>query len=473
MIAGLKPYPQYRESSVPWLAHVPSHWGVLRAKYCFREVDERSLTGAEDLLSVSHIFGVKKRSESNATMFLAKSNKGHKLCSPGDLIINTMWAWMGALGVSPHEGIVSPSYAVYRPTKGNPMLNQYADYLVRSPLYVSNYIIRSTGIHSSRLRLYPEQFLRVPLLCPLQGEQAAIARFLSSVNARLERAIRAKKKLIGLLNEERQIVIGCAVMSGFNAAARLKPAGISWLGDVPEHWTITRLKTLSKFVTSGSRGWARYYSDEGPLFLRIGNISTSSVDLRLKRITRVSPPADAEGERTRVRENDLLLSITAQIGAVGIVPAGLGEAYVNQHTALIRLKNCLCNPRWVAYCLLSEFGKTQCRLRTAGGTKVGLTLDDVKTLLVLLPPPAEQNGIVREIDDRTASMDVAIARAEREIELIREYRTRMITDVVTGQLDVVSAAERLPVEIEGPEAAPESDADGETEDLLEEVSEDA
>ena len=196
------------------------------------------------------------------------------------------------------------------------------------------------------------------------------------------------------------------------------------------------------------------------MFLRIGNISTTSVDLRLKRITYVQPPKNAEGERTRALPDDLLLSITAQIGAVGVVPQGLGEAFVNQHTALIRLRQERCIPRWGAYSLLSRFGKDQCRLLTNGGTKVGLTLGDVRGLTVLLPPIDEQSRIVEGLEDQTQGLNVAIASLEREIDLLREYRTRLVADVVIGKLDVREAAARLPNGAAiGIEAAPTDEAD--------------
>ena len=470
MTADLRPYPAYRESELRWLERIPSHWEESRAKCLFMEIDERSSAGKEDLLSVSHIRGVTKRSETNATMFLAKSNKGHKVCRPGDLVINTMWAWMGALGVSPHTGLVSPSYGTYRQLGRNALLTGYAHQLLRTPQYVSEYVSRSTGIHSSRLRLYPEQFLRIPVLCPPNEEQAAIMRFLNHATRRIADGILAKKKLIALLNEQKQGVIQQAVTRSLVPNGSLKPSGLSWLGDIPAHWELRRLKTLTSFVTSGSRGWARYYSDAGPTFLRIGNISTTSVDLKLNRVVHVAPPADAEGERTRVVQDDILLSITAQMGAVGIVPPHIGEAYVNQHTALVRLKVATSYPRWVAYCLLSQVGKSQCQLRTNGGTKVGLTLDDVRTLLVLSPPEVEQREIVADIDRRTLGLDSAIEAAEREIGLLREYRTRVVADVATGQLDVREAAAGLPAEMEGADVVAE--ADDETEELLEEVADD-
>ena len=151
MIAGLKPYPDYQDTGHDWLGSVPAHWSLLRAKRLFREVDERSKTGKEELLSVSHLTGVTPRRLKNVTMFMAESNVGHKVCRLGDLVINTLWAWMAALGVTKHTGIVSPAYGVYRPTDGGGILPAYADHLLRTPLYAAEYQRRSTGVNSSRL----------------------------------------------------------------------------------------------------------------------------------------------------------------------------------------------------------------------------------------------------------------------------------------------------------------------------------
>ncbi len=470
MIGALKPYPEYRESGVPWLGRIPAHWPVLPNRAIFAEIKDKNHAD-EEMLSVTIARGVipqKTLLEDSSKKDSSNQNKAaYKLVCPGDLAYNKMRAWQGAIGVSEFRGIISPAYVVERLRDDS--YPRYFHWLYRTPHFAKEAERWSYGITSDMWSLRPEHFKMIYSTKPPPEEQEAITRFLKSTGRESERAIGAKKRLIALLNEQKQAIIHRAVTRGLDHNFRLKPSGNSWLGEIPEHWEVRRLKTLSQFVTSGSRGWARYYSDEGPIFLRIGNISTTSIDLKLNRTTHVSPPADAEGERTRVLENDVLLSITAQIGAVGIVPADLGEAYVNQHTALIRLKGRVCRARWIAYCLLSRFGNVQCQLRTNGGTKVGLTLDDVRTLLVLLPPVAEQEMIVAEIDSRTGNLTAAIDRTEREIGLIREYRTRIIANVVTGQFDVREAARWLPGEANEPEGAVQADIEGETEELLEAV----
>jgi type I restriction enzyme, S subunit len=185
-----------KPSGIPWLGNIPHHWEVRRAKYLYREVDERSTDGSEELLSVSHLTGVTPRSQKNITMFKAASYAGHKLCRPGDLVVNTMWAWMGALGVSTHAGIISPAYAVYRPRHPESVIGTYMDGLLRSGPYISNIICRSTGLRASRLRLYPEEFFRLPIIQPPVQEQKQIieatqveASGLNSTMARVEREI--------------------------------------------------------------------------------------------------------------------------------------------------------------------------------------------------------------------------------------------------------------------------------------------
>jgi type I restriction enzyme S subunit len=208
---GLDPCVSLKPSGISWLENIPKHWEIRRGKDLFREVDQRSKAGLEELLSVSHITGVTPRSQKNITMFKAASYAGSKLCMPGDLVINTMWAWMGALSVSRYEGIVSPSYGVYRPKNVSGLTSDYADYLLRTRLYVAEYTVRSTGITSSRLRLYPEQFLRVPILLPPEKEQESIAHYIAAETKGLERAILTADREIALLREYRTRLVADVV----------------------------------------------------------------------------------------------------------------------------------------------------------------------------------------------------------------------------------------------------------------------
>ena len=207
---GLSPNVRFKDSGVEWLGDVPEHWEVRHAKHFYAESDERSTAGTEELMSVSHITGVTSR-KSSVTMFLAEDNIGYKICRLGDIAINTMWAYMAALGVAWQKGIVSPSYGVYRPRSASTFNPHYVNPLLRTATYKAEYLRRSTGITSSRLRLYPDQFLSIPLLCPPAAEQADIVRYLDKTTADIDSAIANAERQVDLLREYRNRLIADVV----------------------------------------------------------------------------------------------------------------------------------------------------------------------------------------------------------------------------------------------------------------------
>ena len=211
-----RPYVTYKPSGVEWLGLIPEHWNVRPAKWHFREVDERSQTGSEELLSVSHLTGVTPRSEKDVTMFEAVSNVGHKMCLPGDLVINTMWAWMAALVMARQAGLVSPSHAVYRQTRGSRLSRDYAELMLRSAPYQIEYKRLSTGIRPSRLRVYPDVFLRIRLVCPPPEEQSTIIEFVNRESADSDHASRLMREEIAALKEYRARLIADVVTGKFD-----------------------------------------------------------------------------------------------------------------------------------------------------------------------------------------------------------------------------------------------------------------
>ena len=194
----------------PWLSSIPNGWKADRAKIHFRESQRRSKTGEEELLTVSHITGVTKRSEKEVYMFMAESNEGYKLVAPRDLIINTMWAWMGAMGVSSEHGLISPSYGVYTPIS-NELRPAFVDLMVRSKPFVAEATRRSKGIHSSRLRLYPDAFLDMRLPIPPIEEQDNLLEEIDQRTRREDVLLEKNKDADALLQEFRSALITAAV----------------------------------------------------------------------------------------------------------------------------------------------------------------------------------------------------------------------------------------------------------------------
>lgn len=423
-----------------WLPPLPAHWELHRAKTNFREVDERSVSGDEELLSVSHKTGVTPRSQKNVTMFMAESYEGHKTCQPGDIVVNTLWAWMAALGASKHVGIVSPAYGVYR-QRTLAFDPRFLDYLLRTETYRGEYLRSSRGITTSRLRLYPPDFLNIPFVQPPFDEQRLIVRFLDWHGAMTGKLIRDKRRLIALLNEQKQSVIHRAVTRGLDHAAKLKSSGVDWLGDVPEHWEVKRLK----WVVRLQRGYDLTADQQinGPYpVVSSGGVIGRHIERR----------ADAPG---------------VVMGRYGSTEAifYLEEDFWPHNTSLYVTDFQGNSPRWCFHML-----QTISKADHSGKSAVpGVDRKDLYDILISVPPKDDQQAIANEIDAECLEFDQAIALVKAEITLIQEFHSRLVGDVVTGQLDVRAFAANLSEVTEADAAADltdDDDLDEDTGDLI-------
>ena len=431
-------YPAYRLVKMPWLPAVPAHWDEQRAKVFFREVDERSRTGTEELLSVSHLTGVTPRSQKNVTMFKAESYTGHKLCRSGDIVVNTLWAWMAALGAARHTGLVSPAYGVYRPHRPESFNPAYLDYLLRTRAYVTEYNCRSTGIRASRLRLYPNQFLDIPLIQPSRPEQDKIVAYLRAQDAHIARFIKAKRELIRLLIEQKRQIIDNAVTHGLDASVKRKPSGIDWLGEVPEHWEIGLLKHVADVRFSG----VDKHSHDHELPIRLCNYTdvykndTITADMDLMHATATS----AESFRLSLKASDVIITKDSEtpddIAVPAWVPADIPGVVCGYHLGLLRPDLEKIRGEFLFRALGSARIAEQFHVLATGVTRFALSKHDVKNAVIPLPSVDEQQSICRWMEIECSPIDEAIRRANEEIKLIREYRDRLIADVVTGQVDV-------------------------------------
>ena len=455
MTPSLQPYPGYKHSGIPWLGDLPEHWEVRRGGWIFRKMD-RPVRDVDEVVTCFRDGTVTLRKNRRTEGFTESLQEiGYQGVRKGDLVIHQMDAFAGAIGVSDSDGKGTPVYSVCYPTQhANPF---YYALIVREMARSQWILALAKGIRERSTDFRYSEFSNQTLPLPPLFEQQAIVKYLNHADRRIRRYVTAKQKLIALLEEEKQAVVSRAVTRGLDPNVRLKPSGVAWLGDVPEHWGRCRLRNVVSVVTTGSRGWSSYASDTGPLFIRVANLNRGSLQLRFDDTVRLNLPETSEVTRTRIRAGDLLVSVTAYIGSVGLAPEEFEEAYVSQHVAR-------CQPlpgsssRWLGYVLLSTVGQTHGQISLYGGTKDGLSLDDVKNYQILLPPLDEQIAIVEHLDKTSADIDAAIARVRRQIELLQEYRTSLIADVVTGKLDVREAAAQLvdetddqdPIEGDGP-----------------------
>lgn len=478
MIAGLKPYPKMKDSGVPWLGDVPEHWEVLPNRAIFAEVRDRGYP-EEQMLSVTIRKGVIQQQ-----ILLADSSKkdssnqdksAYKLVRPGDVAYNKMRAWQGAVGVSDYRGIISPAYVVQRPHKG--IHPRYLHYLLRTPAFAKEAERWSYGITSDMWSLRPEHFKMIYGCLPPLTEQAAIVRFLDYMDRRIRRYIRAKQKLIKLLEEQKQAIIHRAVTRGLDPNVRFKPSGVEWLGDVPEHWEVVPFKRRVRFQEGPGIMAADFRSSGVPL-LRISCLLSDSDPLEGCNFLDATL-VEKKWSHFSVQKNDYILNASTSASSILIRPVHDDWVGSVPYTGLIRLWSSgqLVSMRYVSMLMQSPTLQGQLLLARTGVGIAHFGPSHLKRLWITLPPQHEQTKIADSVDHQTSMLNRSISVARHEIALLREYRTRLIADVVTGKLDVREAAARLPDEADEPEPLDEAetlaDADEDATDDLDTPSEEA
>jgi len=447
MIADLKPYSEYKASSQAWLGKIPQHWSLLPNRALFAEVKDRNHPN-EEMLSVTITRGIVRQkvliegSSKKDSSNLDKS--AYKLVQPRDIAYNKMRAWQGAIGASTLRGIISPAYVVMRLRKDDD-LPYYFHHLYRTPQFAKEAERWSYGITSDMWSLRPEHFKMIYTPEPPPDEQAVIVRFLDWVNGRLDRTIRAKQQVIALLKEQKQVIIHRAVTRGLDPSVPLKPSDIFWLGDIPEEWKLCRLKLLVQ-VKDGTHDTPMYRQPGANTYPLITSRHIVRGTIQTDRANHISKDDyKAIIQRSNVTINDIIMPMIGTIGNPCIVENTVPFAIKN--VALFKTstsKELL--PAFLVYLLESPLIQRQFDDLERGGVQGFVSLGVLRNLLVPKLGREDQAAIVSSLDTQLINVNTAISRLEREIELLREYRIRLVADVVTGKLDVREVAARLPEE---------------------------
>lgn len=431
---SLPAYQVYQEAGQGWIGRIPQHWRLLPLFALANERRAKNTGMVEDnLLSLS--FGrIVRKDISTSEGLLPESFETYQIVEKDDIVwrLTDLQNDKRSLrtGIVRERGIITSAYLATRPTGLDP---DFLNYLLRAYDLTKVFYSLGSGLRQS-MKWADVKWL--PIVTPTKDEQRGIVSFLDRETAKIDALIEEQEKLISLLQEKRQAVISHAVTKGLDPDAQLKPSGIDWLGDIPAHWGLRRLKFDLESLTSGSRGWAEYYNDTGPLFLRIGNLTRNSLQIRLDDEQRVSPPEGGEGSRTATRAGDLLFSITAYLGSVAVVPEDFEPAYVSQHVALARLKPDDLKPAWVGFVTLSTVGQAYLATQGYGGTKIQLSLEDIANIPVPTPPPEEQASIIAFLNSEIEALEKLEDASVKCVTLLKERRASLISAAVTGKTDV-------------------------------------
>jgi type I restriction enzyme S subunit len=436
-----KPYGKYKPTGVEWLGNVPDEWKVLPL---FTVLNERQTKNegnhVANVLSLSYGRIVDRNVESNHGL-LPESFETYQIVEQHDIILRLTDLQNDQrslrVGQVHWRGIITSAYACLIPTER--IDPDYAYLLLHAYDTLKIFYGLGGGVRQS---MKFDDLKRLPIALPSMDEQGALATFLSRETVKIDALVKKQEKLIQLLKEKRQAVISHAVAKGLDPTVPMKSSGIEWLGDVPGHWTMLRVKRVSSFITSGPRGWSNHLTDDGPVFLQSGDLD-NEMGIDLNGARRVTPPESAEGRRTALRNLDVVVCITgANTGRVAVIEDLSELAFINQHLALVRPHQGVISSRFMSYWLTSHGGRTYFDV-SQYGLKEGLSLWDIAEAPCPVPPRNDQEAIVEYLDATISKIDELIGKAHRAIELQKEHRTALISAAVTGKIDVREATPQL------------------------------
>jgi type I restriction enzyme S subunit len=445
VIEDLKPYPTMKGSGTPWLGEIPEHWAVQKLRQLLNRQSERNRPDLP-LLSVVREQGVIVRNTASGDEnhnYIPEDLSNYKVVRSGQFAMNKMKAWQGSYGVSRQDGIVSPAYFVFALSGAG---GSFFNVAIRSRAYVPAFTGASDGVRVGQWDLSEARMREISFVVPPLPEQAAIVRFLDHADRKIRRYIHAKQKLIKLLNEQQRTIIHRAVTRGLDPFAPMKKSGITGLGEIPEHWQVMAVKHVLRRLVDCEHKTAPYVEQSNFRVVRTSAVRNG--ELRWQGTYCTSADAFARWtQRATPEPGDVIFTREAPAGEACLVPEG-AQVCLGQRTVLMKVRSQSYDSQFLIHMIYEGPPRLRIELASQGSTVGHFNMDDIGWMKVLAPPLHEQRMIVDSIAKETEGLRLTTARAAQEVDLLREYRTRLIADVVTGKLDVRQAAARLPEEIE-------------------------
>jgi len=421
---------QYKDSGLAWVGEIPAHWQTCRNRFLFREIDQRSTHGDETHLSMSQVHGLVPSKHLSRKSLQSENYAGGKLVEEHDLVLNRLKAHLGVFARATQRGIVSPDYTVLRP-KANASV-RYCESLFKTPMYVAEFRRRTKGIVEGFWRLYTDDFYNVSALLPPPEEQDQIVAYLRAHDAHIARFIKAKRDLIALLTEQKLCIIDHAVTRGLDASVKLKPSDIEWLGKIPEHWVAKPLKRWVR-INASTLG-ENCDPDFEFRYVDIGSVKTGRLTKEPERICFSAAPSRAR--RVLHRGDTIISTVRTYLKAIWYVNEETDDLIASTGFAVLT-PGPEVEPEYLGYVIQSSAFVSRVTANSIGIAYPAISETVLGRFSVAMPPTvAEQRAIIAHIQSKGAPLDRAIEQAMSEIKLIREYRDRLITDVVTGQMDV-------------------------------------
>jgi len=458
MIADLRPYAECKESLVSWFGDVPGHWELKRLGSVFAERSETNEKyEVAEVLSVLKDIGVILYSEKGRVGNKKSEDIGrYKIVRPDDLVVNCMNVIIGSVGRSRYTGCLSPVYYVLKRRQPE-NLPRYLELVFQHKSFQRSLVRIGNGILAHRMRIPMERLKAELIPLPPPDEQAAIVRFLDWANGRLERAIRAKRKVIALLNEQKQAIIHRAVTRGLDPNVPLKSSGVPWIGDVPAHWPLapnrTFLRIRKVLVGLHHPGFQLLSLTKGGVIVR--NMADGGKHSNFWERSQEVRPGDLVFCLFDVDETPRTVGLSRHRGMIS------GDYTVMECSDAV-------NASYVE-CLYKAMDDRKLLSPLYSGLRKRIPKPEFLAAVAPIPPLEEQAAIVAMIEETLLSIERTAERIRREVSLLTEYRTRLVADVVTGKLDVREASARLPEEAPLGDIVGATEFDDETDDIEDEA----
>jgi len=423
----------YKPSGVKWLGDVPAHWDIqpLRAVTSLKSDKNRP-----DLpvLSVYREYGVilkdSRDDNHNATSL---DTSTYKVVQPGDLVVNKMKAWQGSMGVSAHEGVVSPAYITCT-TKADRVIPAYLHYLLRSSPLISVYNSLSYGVRVGQWDMHYEDFKQIPIPLPPKDEQDRIVAFLDQKTAEIDAAIAKKEKLAALLKEQQFKLINLTVTKGLDPHTAMVSGGSAWIDSYPAHWRLMRIKHVLHAIVDTEHKTPPMDEDGPALMVRTSNVKNGELVFKNAKYTDEQTYQKWTRRATPV-PGDILFTREAPAGEACVLPEGV-KAAIGQRMVLFKVDPERLDPHFAVHSIYSGAAKAFIELLSVGSTVAHFNMSDIGNIPLLLPPLKEQQAISKKIKSIQEKFQPLIKSVETGIERLQDLKRTLTASVVLGQIMV-------------------------------------
>lgn len=426
-------YGSYKDSGTDWLGEIPSDWSLESIRAVTQLKSEK---GQPDLrvLSVYREYGViPKDSRDDNHNATSLDTSGYKVVNEGDLVVNKMKAWQGSMGVSEHNGIVSPAYITCR-VDAERIHPKFLHYLLRSQPYIGVYNTLSYGVRVGQWDMHYEDFKRIPVPLPDRACQQRIANFLDQKIAEIDDAIAKKLRLIELLKEQKTILINQAVTKGLNPDVPMGDSGVEWIGEVPEHWEVKRLGFLAQLLQTGPFG-SQLHQEEyvlgGIPVINPSQLANGAIVPDEK--TTVSEKTASRLARHKTKIGDIIFARRGEMGRCGLTLPGQ-EGFICGTGSILFRPNELADSLFLSIALGCDFIRKNLEIVSVGSTMDNLNTSILSKISVPIPPKAEQSQIVESVLQIEKDMFDIISLQQDAIARLNEYRQVIISSAVTGKI---------------------------------------